>query len=96
MPSAVVPNLARYLNDVEGAELGVWGADSDGGESLWQADLEGGLAFVLGAVGRGLRPLVRRACDGIVGIPLAGRIESLNVSVASALLVYEARRRRGG
>jgi 23S rRNA (guanosine2251-2'-O)-methyltransferase len=49
---------------------------------------------VLGAEGRGLRPLVRRACDGIVSIPLAGEIESLNVSVASALLVYEARRRR--
>ena len=96
LPIAVVPNLARYLNDVKGPDLWVWGADSEGGESLWEADLEGGLAFVLGAEGRGLRPLVRRACDGIVAIPLAGRIESLNVSVASALLVYEARRRRGG
>jgi 23S rRNA (guanosine2251-2'-O)-methyltransferase len=93
---AVVPNLARYLNDVKGPDLWVWGAVSEGGLSLWEADLDGGLAFVLGAEGRGLRPLVRRACDGIVAIPLAGEIESLNVSVASALLVYEARRRRGG
>jgi 23S rRNA (guanosine2251-2'-O)-methyltransferase len=96
LPIAVVPNLARYLNEVKGPDLWVWGADSEGGQSLWEADLDGGLAFVLGAEGRGVRPLVRRACDGIVAIPLAGQIESLNVSVASALLVYEARRRRGG
>jgi 23S rRNA (guanosine2251-2'-O)-methyltransferase len=96
LPIAVVPNLARYLNEVKGPDLWVWGAASEGGTSLWDADLDGGLVFVLGAEGRGLRPLVRRACDGIVAIPLAGRIESLNVSVASALLVYEARRRRGG
>jgi 23S rRNA (guanosine2251-2'-O)-methyltransferase len=95
LPIAVVPNLSRYLNEVKGADLWVWGAASDDGQSLWEADLNGGVAFVLGAEGRGLRPLVRRACDGIVTIPLAGRIESLNVSVASALLVYEARRRRG-
>jgi 23S rRNA (guanosine2251-2'-O)-methyltransferase len=96
LPIAVVPNLARFLNEVKGPDLWVWGAASEGGESLWDADLDGGLVFVLGAEGRGLRPLVRRACDGIVAIPLAGQIESLNVSVASALLVYEARRRRGG
>jgi 23S rRNA (guanosine2251-2'-O)-methyltransferase len=95
LPIAVVPNLARYLSEVKGPDLWVWGADSEGGQSLWEADLDGGLAFVLGAEGRGLRPLVRRACDGIVAIPLEGQIESLNVSVASALLVYEARRRRG-
>jgi 23S rRNA (guanosine2251-2'-O)-methyltransferase len=96
LPIAVVPNLARYLNEVKGPDLWVWGAASDGGESLWEADLSGGVAFVLGAEGRGLRPLVRRACDAIVSIPQLGTIESLNVSVASALLVYEARRRRGG
>src|SRR4030095_1256717 len=93
---AVVPNLARYLNDVKGPDLWVWGADSEGGEACGGACRDGGVAFVLGAEGRGLRPLVRRACDGIVAIPLAGQIESLNVSVASALLVYEARRRRRG
>jgi 23S rRNA (guanosine2251-2'-O)-methyltransferase len=96
LPIAVVQNLARYLNEVKGPDLWVWGAASDGGEPLWEADLSGGVAFVLGAEGRGLRPLVRRACDAMVSIPQVGRIESLNVSVASALLVYEARRRRGG
>lgn len=92
---AVVPNLARYLNDVKGPTLWVWGAAADGEASLWDTDFgDGGVAFVLGAEGKGLRPLVRRACDEIVSIPLLGRVGSLNVSVAAALLVYEARRRR--
>lgn len=94
LPIAVVQNLARYLNEVKGPDLWVWGAAADGGASLWEADLAGGSALVLGAEGRGLRPLVRRACDGIVSIPLGGQIESLNVSVATALLLYEARRQR--
>jgi 23S rRNA (guanosine2251-2'-O)-methyltransferase len=95
LPVAVVPNLARYLNDVKGPSLWVWGAAADGDVSLWEADFgDGGVAFVLGAEGKGLRPLVRRACDEIVSIPLLGQVGSLNVSVAAALLVYEARRRR--
>src|ERR687893_215298 len=72
---AVVPNLARYLNDVKSPRLWVWGAAADGEVGLWDADFgEGGAAFVLGAEGRGLRPLVRRACDQIVSIPLLGRV----------------------
>jgi 23S rRNA (guanosine2251-2'-O)-methyltransferase len=94
LPVAVVQNLARYLNDVKGPDLWVWGATSDDGTPLWEAELDGGAAFVLGAEGRGLRPLVRRACDGLVSIPLAGNVESLNVSVAAAVLLYEVRRRR--
>jgi 23S rRNA (guanosine2251-2'-O)-methyltransferase len=94
LPVAVVQNLARYLNDVKGPDLWVWGAASDGGTLLWEAEFDGGAAFVLGAEGRGLRPLVRRACDGLVSIPLAGNVESLNVSVAAAVLLYEVRRRR--
>ena len=93
---AVVPNLARFLTEVKGSDLWVWGAASDGGSLLWDTDLAGGVAFVLGAEGKGLRPLVRRACDGIVSIPLGGRIDSLNVSVAAAVLLYEARRQRRG
>jgi len=93
LPIAVVPNLARFLTEVKAPDLWVWGAASDDGTPLWQADLDGGIAFVLGAEGRGMRPLVRRACDGIVSIPLAGKVDSLNVSVAAAVLLYEARRR---
>ena len=94
LPVAVVPNLARYLNEVKGPRLWVYGADA-AGISMADADLSGGLSLVFGAEGKGIRPLVRRACDASVSIPLSGRVESLNVSVAAAVLLYEARRQRG-
>ena len=96
LPVAVVKNLARYLGEVKGQHLWAWAADGAAEKTMWQADLSGGIAFVFGAEGKGLRPLVRRTCDDAVAIPLAGRVESLNVSVAAALLLYEARRQRGG
>jgi 23S rRNA (guanosine2251-2'-O)-methyltransferase len=94
LPIAVVTNLARYLDEVKGPQLWVYGAAGDGGTTMWDADLSGGAALVFGAEGKGLRPLVRRSCDVLVSIPLAGSVESLNVSVAAALLLYEARRQR--
>ncbi|HZO50848.1 MAG TPA: 23S rRNA (guanosine(2251)-2'-O)-methyltransferase RlmB [Gaiellaceae bacterium] len=96
LPLAVVPNLARYLADVKGPALWTYAAAASGGVSLWETDLRGGVALVLGAEGKGVRPLVRRTCDGVVAIPLADGVESLNVSVAAAVLLYEARRQRGG
>lgn len=92
---AVVTNLAAYLADVKGPELWVYAAAGDAEVAMWDTDLTGGTALVFGAEGRGLRPLVRRRCDAAVAIPLAGRVESLNVSVAAAVLLYEARRQRG-
>lgn len=94
LPVAVVTNLARYLNEVKRADLWVLGAAGGTGASLWETDLGGGVAVAFGAEARGLRPLVRRACDDFVSIPLLGRVESLNVSVAAAVLLYEARRQR--
>jgi 23S rRNA (guanosine2251-2'-O)-methyltransferase len=95
LPIAVVTNLARYLEEVKGADLWVYGAAGDSAaQPMWQTDLSGGVALVFGAEGKGLRPLVRRTCDALVSIPLAGEIESLNVSVAAAVLLYEARRQR--
>jgi 23S rRNA (guanosine2251-2'-O)-methyltransferase len=96
LPVAVVKNLARYLGEIKGPHLWVWAAAGDAATTMWDADLAGGVAFVLGAEGKGLRPLVRRTCDAAVAIPLHGLVESLNVSVAAALLLYEARRQRGG
>jgi 23S rRNA (guanosine2251-2'-O)-methyltransferase len=94
LPVAVVPNLARFLAAVKGPALWVYGADSTAAVPMWQADLTGGVALVFGAEGKGLRPLVRRTCDAAVAIPQAGQVESLNVSVAAAVLLYEARRQR--
>ena len=96
LPIAVVPNLARYLGDVKSNELWAYAADAEGSLSLWDADLTGGVALVLGAEGKGVRPLVRRTCDATVAIPLAGKVGSLNVSVAAAVLLFEARRQRRG
>jgi 23S rRNA (guanosine2251-2'-O)-methyltransferase len=96
LPVGVVKNLARYLDEVKGQRLWIWAADGEAEQTMWQADFSGGIAFVFGAEGKGLRPLVRRTCDYAVAIPLAGRVESLNVSVAAALLLYEAKRQRGG
>lgn len=94
LPIAVVPNLARYLAEIKGTDLWAYAADSEGSLSMWQADLTGGVALVLGAEGKGVRPLVLRTCDAVVSIPLAGKVGSLNVSVAAAVLLYEARRQR--
>jgi 23S rRNA (guanosine2251-2'-O)-methyltransferase len=96
LPVAVVKNIARYLADVKSQTLWAWAAAGDAETTLWDADLRGGVALVLGAEGKGLRPLVRRTCDAAVAVPLYGKIESLNVSVAAGLLLYEARRQRNG
>jgi 23S rRNA (guanosine2251-2'-O)-methyltransferase len=94
VPVAVVTNLARYLQEVKGPQLWVYGAAGEAETTMWEADLSGGVALVFGAEGKGLRPLVRRSCDELVSIPLAGEVGSLNVSVAAAVLLYEARRQR--
>ena len=94
VPVAVVPNLARYLADVKGPSLWAYAADAEGSLSMWDADLAGGVALVLGAEGKGVRPLVRRTCDAVVSIPLAGKVGSLNVSVAAAVLLFECARRQ--
>jgi 23S rRNA (guanosine2251-2'-O)-methyltransferase len=91
---AVVTNLARYLKEVKRPDLWVYGATAGAEVAMWDADLSGGVVLVLGAEGAGLRPLVRRMCDAEVAIPLAGVVESLNVSVAAALVLFEARRQR--
>jgi 23S rRNA (guanosine2251-2'-O)-methyltransferase len=95
LPVAVVPNLARYLGEVKRGDLWIYAATGDAERTMWETDLSGGVVLVFGAEGKGLRPLVRRTCDDAVAIPLNGHVESLNVSVAAALLLYEARRQRG-
>ena len=93
---AVVVNLSRYLGEIKGDDLWVWAAAGDAETPVWSADLTTGAALVFGAEGRGLRPLVRKTCDDAFSIPLAGRIESLNVSVAAGIALFEAARQRRG
>jgi 23S rRNA (guanosine2251-2'-O)-methyltransferase len=96
LPVAVVVNLARYLADVKRDDLWAWAATEDADTLVWSADLTGGTALVFGAEGKGVRPGVRRACDGALAIPLAGEVESLNVSVAAGIVLFEAARQRRG
>jgi len=96
LPVAVVVNLSRYLGEVKRPDLWVWAAAKDADSSVWATDLTGGTVLVFGAEGKGVRPGVRRACDGAVAIPLAGNVGSLNVSVACGVMLFEAARQRKG
>jgi 23S rRNA (guanosine2251-2'-O)-methyltransferase len=88
-------NIRRALEKMK--EAGVWAYAAEGGaaQAYTSLDLSGPVAFVLGSEGRGVRRLVREACDGVVSIPMHGAVSSLNVSVAAAVLLFEARRQRG-
>jgi 23S rRNA (guanosine2251-2'-O)-methyltransferase len=87
-------NLRRALNRMKEAGIWVYAAEV-GGTLHTKLDLAGPVAFVLGSEGRGVRRLVREGCDGTVSVPMLGVVDSLNVSVAAAVLLYEARRQRG-
>lgn len=95
-PVVVVTNLARCLRDLKEAGLWVVGAAAEAPQSAAQADLSGPVALVMGAEGTGLRQLTRQRCDLMVRLPSLGAVESLNVSVAAGMLLYEAVRQRGG
>ena len=93
IPVITVTNLARTLRDLKARGVWILGADA-GGESMFDADVTGPVAWVLGAEGSGLRRLTRESCDRIVGIPLSGVVGSLNVSVACGICLYASRRAR--
>ena len=94
VPYIVVTNLARTMRDLK--DRGIWlvGTDDTAKDSIYQAKLEGSMGLVMGAEGEGLRRLTRESCDLLVSIPMRGAVASLNVSVASGICLYEARRRR--
>jgi len=93
-PIAVVTNLARTLRLLKEAGLWIVGADADAPKLAHETDLKGPVALVMGAEGSGLRQLTRDTCDFLVRLPQAGTVESLNVSVATGMLLYEALRQR--
>jgi len=88
---AETPNLVRAMEDLKEAGFWIYGADMDG-DPVYKLDLSGRTALVLGSEGGGISRLLREKCDGMVGIPSYGRIDSLNVSVAAGVLLYEVRR----
>ena len=94
VPYLMVTNLARSLNELKERDIRVIGFSDDAEATLFDADLRGPVALVLGAEGAGLRQLTRKTCDQLLRIPMAGAVESLNVSVASAVCLYEAMRQR--
>ena len=96
MPYLMVTNLARSLNEMKERGLTIIGTSDDADATLYDLDLRGPVALVLGAEGAGMRQLTRKTCDRLVRIPMAGAVESLNVSVAAGVCLYEALRQRRG
>jgi len=94
MPYFMVTNLARTLGELKERSIWITGTSDDAPKTLYQVDLKGPTAIVLGAEGTGMRQLTRKNCDELVSIPMHGAVESLNVSVASGVCLYEALRQR--
>jgi 23S rRNA (guanosine2251-2'-O)-methyltransferase len=94
VPYLTVTNLARTLRELKERGILLVGTTDDGEKSLYQADFSGPAALVMGSEGEGMRRLTRETCDVLVSIPMFGSVESLNVSVASGVCLYEARRQR--
>jgi len=94
VPYIMVTNLARTLNELKDFEIRIIGTSDDAEHTLYDVDLTGPVAFVLGSEGDGMRQLTRKTCDQLVRIPMAGAVESLNVSVAAGVCLFEALRQR--
>ncbi len=94
IPYILVTNLTRTIEDLQMAGVQVFAAADEADANLYETDLTGPLAWVLGSEDKGVRRLVREQCDQIVAIPMAGQVESLNVSVAAGVVLYEALRQR--
>ena len=94
VPYFMVTNLARTLNELKERNIWIIGTSDTAPATLYQTDLKGPVALVLGAEGAGIRQLTAKTCDALVSIPMRGAVESLNVSVASGVCLYEALRQR--
>ncbi len=94
IPYVTVTNLARTLRELKERDIWVVGTDAEGQQDIYAAEWPQATAWVLGAEGDGMRRLTRETCDQLVAIPMLGSVQSLNVSVAAGICLYEARRRR--
>lgn len=96
VPVVRVPNMTTLLKDLQKRGVWIFGTAADGDKTLYDADLKGAAAIVIGSEGDGMSRLVRESCDFLVSIPMKGKISSLNASAAAAILLYEAVRQRMG
>ncbi len=94
VPYITVTNLARTMRELQERDIWLTGTDDEAEGTLYDVEYTGGTAFVMGSEGEGLRRLTRENCDRLVSLPMMGSVESLNVSVASGICLYEARRQR--
>ncbi|MBV9576484.1 MAG: 23S rRNA (guanosine(2251)-2'-O)-methyltransferase RlmB [Gammaproteobacteria bacterium] len=94
VPFVQVTNLARTLEELKALGIWIYGAAGEADQALYQTDLSGPIAIVMGAEGTGLRRLVREHCDGLIKIPMQGTVSSLNVSVATGIFLFEVVRQR--
>ena len=94
MAVARVPNLVSAIEELKAAGLWIYGSAADGASGMWQTDLRGPVALVIGSEGDGIGRLVAEKCDFMVSIPMRGKVSSLNASAAASVLIYEVLRQR--
>lgn len=94
IPIAMVPNIKNAIRDMKESGITIVGAEADATISPWEADLTGPLALVMGSEGEGMRKTVREQCDILVRLPMKGKVNSLNVSVATGIIIFEIMRQR--
>jgi len=93
-PVARVVNLARTLDDLKARGFWIYGADNRGGRDISNLNFNASIGLVMGSEGKGIRPLIKKKCDDMVSIPMLGRVDSLNVSVAAGMILYQILNRR--
>ena len=94
IPIAMVPNIKNAIRDMKESGITIVGAEADADLAPWEADLTGPLSLVMGSEGEGMRKTVREQCDLLVRLPMRGKVNSLNVSVATGIIIFEIMRQR--
>ena len=94
VPVAMVSNIKHAMREMKEDGMTVIGAEAEGGKPIWEMDLQAPLVVVIGSEGKGLRRTVREGCDLLASLPMRGRVNSLNASVASGIIIFEVMRQR--
>jgi 23S rRNA (guanosine2251-2'-O)-methyltransferase len=95
LPTAMVVNLVRTIEYLKERDFWIYGTDAEASLGVWEPDYQGNIALVMGSEGRGIRPLIRKQCDFLISIPMRGQVASLNVSVATGVILFEILRKWG-